>query len=165
MAVSRAEMADGVRLSHGLAGVAALAVLAVVRGSPLAFVAGAVGCVALLAGLYWRSRRTVTVAGAVLFGAALLAVAGGAAVGPVLVGAFGAVLSADLGLFALGLDRDVDRSVPTARVELLHAVASATTAVVTAGLGYALYRVVPAGGSAGVVALLLGGVVLVSLLR
>jgi hypothetical protein len=165
MAVSRAGVVDGVRLSHALAGTAALATLWAVRGSPLALAAGAVGCVALVAALHWRSRRTVTLAGAVLFGAALLAVAGGAAVGPVLVGAFGAVLAADLGLFALGLDRDVDRSVPTARVELIHAVASATTAVVTAGLGYALYLAVPAGGSAGVVALLLGGVVLVSLLR
>lgn len=153
------------RVSDALAVLVGLAAVAALGWSPLALAAGGVGWVALLAGVARRSRGTVVFAGGTVFAASLVAAAGGAGAPAVLVGAFGAVLAADLGLFALGLDRDVDSSVATTRVELLHAVASGSVAVATAGGGYILYRSIPAGGSTGVVALLFGGVVLVALLR
>jgi len=153
------------RVSYVLALLAGLGAAAAAAVSPLALVAGAIGWLALLTGVVWQVRGAVVFGGGVCFTAALVASAGGAGVWAVLVGGFGAVLAADLGLFGLGLDRDVDGSVATTRVELLHAVASGSVAVATAGGGYVLYRSVPAGGSTGVVALLLGGVVLVTLLR
>lgn len=153
------------RVSYVLALLAGLAAVAAVAVSPLALAAGGVGWLALFAGVVRQSRGAVVFGGGVCFAAALVAATGGAGVGAVLAGAFGAVLAADLGLFGLGLDRDVDGSVATTRVELLHAVASGSVALATAGGGYVLYRSVPTGGSTGVVALLLGGVVLVTLLR
>jgi len=95
----------------------------------------------------------------------VLAATGPASAEAVLLGGFGAVIAADLGTFALGIDRDADSVVATRRVELLHAVGSAVVAILTAGVGYALFETVPRGGSLGVVALLLGGVVLAWLLR
>ncbi|MFC7195603.1 hypothetical protein ACFQL4_14835 [Halosimplex aquaticum] len=112
-----------------------------------------------------RSEPSVVFAGATLFAATVLAATGPADAESVLIGAFGAVLAADLGTFAIGIDRDADAAVATTRVELLHAVGSATVAILTAGVGYALFETVPSGGSLGVVALLLGGVVLAWLLR
>lgn len=166
MAIGREPATDRpIKASSVLGAVAALVVLAAVRGSALALAGAGVGCLALGAGAYWRSRSTVVSAGATLFVAALVAAAGSAGAATALVGGFGAVLAADLTEFGIGIDRDADESVATMRVELLHAVASTLVAVVTAGFGYVLYRSVPAGGSAGVVALLFGGVVLVVLLR
>jgi len=153
------------RVSDALALLAGLAAVTAVGGSTLALAAGGVGWLALLAGVARRARGAVVFACGTMFAASLVAAAGDAGVPAVLVGAFGAVLGADLGLFGIGIDRDADESVATTRVELLHAVASGSVAVATAGGGYVLYRSVPAGGSAGVVALLLGGVVLVTLLR
>ncbi len=153
------------RASHALSVVAALAVLSAVRGSTLAVLIGIAGSVALVAGLVRRSEPPVVFAGATLFAAAVLAATGPADAESVLIGAFGAVVAADLGTFAVGIDRDADAAVATTRVELLHAVGSVTVATLTAGIGYLLFEAVPGGGSLGVVALLIGGVVLVWLLR
>lgn len=165
MTATRERLGGRVRVSHGLAAAAALATLAVVRSSPLALAVDAGGCLALLAGVALRSRGLVAVAGVALFAAAVSAAAGSAGLGATLVGTFAAVLAADFATFALGLDRDVDPSVATTRVELLHAVGSCAVAVVAGGLGYVLFRAVPRGSALGVVALLLAGVVLAVLLR
>ncbi|MFC7142420.1 hypothetical protein ACFQMA_21600 [Halosimplex aquaticum] len=165
MAVSRARDRRRPRASHALAVVATLAVLSAVRGSTMAALVGLGGALALVAGLIRRSEPSVVFAGATLFAATVLAATGPADAESVLIGAFGAVLAADLGTFAIGIDRDADAAVATTRVELLHAVGSATVAILTAGVGYALFETVPSGGSLGVVALLLGGVVLAWLLR
>ena len=165
MAVSRADGTRRPRASHALSVLAALAVLSVVRVSALAGLIGMVGLLALGYGLVQQSEPPVVFAGGALFGATVLAATGPAAAESVLVGAFGAVIAADLGTFALGIDRDADAGVATTRVELFHAVGSVTVAIVTAGVGYVLFETVPSGDSLGVVALLLGGVVLVWLLR
>ena len=153
------------RLSHVLAVGAALATLVAVRVGPVAFAAGLGGALALAVGLSRRSRGAVTLAGVALFAATVLAAAGPGDLLATLVGAFGAVLAADFGTFALGIDRDVDPSVATTRVEALHAVGSLTVALLAGGLGYALFRVVPRGSTVGVVALLFAAVVLAAVLR
>lgn len=155
---------ERVRASHLLACVAALVTVVAVHGSSLALVAGLAGVLVLAVGLGRRSRPAVVGAGAALFGASLLAAAVGGMAGTVLVAGFCAVLAADFGVFALGIERDVDSSVATTRVELVHALGSVAVALVTGGSGYVLFRSVPGGGSVGVVALLFGGVVLVWLL-
>lgn len=151
-------------MSRALAVGIGLAAALALAGSTVALAAGLGGWLAVAGGLARRSRGLIVLGCAALFGGAILAATGGLGAGRVFTAAFGAVLAADVGVFALGVDRDADPSVATARVELLHAVASATTALVTAGLGFAVYRGVPGGGSLGVVALLLGGVVLAALL-
>jgi hypothetical protein len=137
----------------------------VARTGYLALSVALVGTVAVVAGMALGRRGVVHLGGVALFGAAALVAAAGAPVIAVLVAAFCAVLAADAATFALGLDRDVDPSVATARVELLHAVGSTAVAVLTAGVGYVLYVSVPAGSGLGVVALLGGAVVLVIALR
>lgn len=154
-----------VRLSHVLAVAAALATLAAVRAGPVGLVAGVCGVSLLVVGLRRRSRGAVALAGVALFGATVLVAAGPGGTVATLVGAFGAVLAADFGTFALGLGRDVDPSVATTRVEALHAVGSLTVALLAGGLGYALFRVVPTGSTLGVVALLFAAVVLAVVLR
>lgn len=165
MAVSRTSERRRPRASHALAVLAAVAVLSAVRGSTMATLVGFAGAAALLAGMVRRSESAVVFGGAVLFAATVLAATGPAAAEAVLVGGFGAVVAADLGTFALGVDRDADPGVATTRVELLHAVGSVAVAALTGGVGYVLFETVPRGGSLGVVALLLGGVVLAWLLR
>lgn len=153
------------RLSHVLAVAAALATLAAVRAGTLGLVAGVCGALVLGAGLVRRSRGAVALAGVVLFVATVLVAAGPGGLVATLVGAFGAVLAADFGTFALGLGRDVDASVATTRVEALHTVGSLTVALLAGGLGYALFTVVPTGSTVGVVALLFAAVVLAAVLR
>ncbi|WP_123537372.1 DUF7519 family protein [Halosimplex salinum] len=165
MAVRRVDDRRRPRVSHGLAVLASFAVLSAVQGSTVAVLIGAAGGLTLAAALVRRSEPTVVFAGATLFAATVLAGTGPAGPEAVLVGAFGAVLAADVGTFALGIDRDADAAVATTRVELLHAVGSASVATLTAGVGYVLFESAPTGGSLGVVALLLGGVVLAALLR
>lgn len=165
MAVSRGQDRRRPRASHGLAVVSTLVVLSSVRGSTLATLVGLAGALALGAGLVWRSESSVVFGGATLFAATVLAATGPASAESVLVGAFAGVVAADMGTFALGIDRDADAAVATTRVELVHAVGSVAVAILTAGVGYALFETVPRGGSMGVVALLLGGVVLAWLLR
>jgi hypothetical protein len=131
----------------------------------MATLIGLAGAGAVLAGLVRRSESSIVAGGAALFAATVLAATGPASAESVLLGGFGAVIAADLGTFGLGIDRDADPAVATTRVELLHAVGSAVVAILTAGVGYALFEAVPSGGSLGVVALLLGGVVLAWLLR
>ncbi|QLH84194.1 DUF7519 family protein [Halosimplex pelagicum] len=165
MAVSRGTDRRPVRASHALAVLASVAVVAAVRGSTMATLVGLAGAGAVLAGLVRRSESSVVAGGAALFAATVVAAVGPASAESVLVGGFGAVVAADLGTFGLGIDRDADPAVATTRVELLHAVGSVVVAVLTGGVGYTLFETVPSGGSLGVVALLLGGVVLVWLLR
>jgi len=165
VAVSRGQDRRRPRASHGLAVVSTFVVLSSVRGSTLATLVGLAGALALSAGLVWRSESSVVFGGATLFAATVLAAAGPTGAASVLVGAFSAVIAADMGTFALGIDRDADAAVATTRVELLHAVGGVTVAILTAGVGYVLFGTVPRGGSLGVVALLLGGVVLTWLLR
>ncbi|MFB6140615.1 MAG: hypothetical protein ABEJ26_09300 [Halosimplex sp.] len=152
-------------MSHGLSALSAVAVCYAVSGSGLSLLIAATGALALGVGLARRSEPPVVFAGGALFGATVLAATGPAGAEAVLLGAFGAVIAADTGTFALGIERDADADVATARVELLHAVGSVAVALVTAGVGYVLYETVPRGGSLGVVALLFGGVVLAWLLR
>jgi hypothetical protein len=153
------------RLSHVLAVSAALATVAAVRAGSLGLATGVCGVLLLGIGLYGGSRGAVTLAGVVLFAATVLVAAGPGGLTATLVGAFGAVLAADFGTFALGVGRDVDASVATTRVEALHAVGSFTVALLAGGLGYALFRVVPTGSTIGVVALLFAAVVLAAVLR
>gem|GEM_PF-1711867 len=153
------------RLSHGLAVAAALVTVGAVRVGQVGLVAGVGGVLLLATGLVWRSRGTVALAGVALFAATVLVAAGPGGLVATLVGAFGAVLAADFGTFALGIDRDVDPSVATTRVEALHAVGSLTVALLAGGLGYALFRSVPRGSTLGVVALLFAAAVLAVVLR
>lgn len=153
------------RLSHGLAVVAALATVTAVRVGQIGLVAGLGGAALLATGLVWRSRGVVALAGVALFAATVLVAAGPGGLTETLLGAFGAVLAADFGTFALGIDRDVDPSVATTRVEALHAIGSLTVALLAGGLGYALFRSVPRGSTLGVVALLFAAAVLAAVLR
>ena len=153
------------RLSHVLAVAAALATAVAVRVGTVGLVVGVCGALLLGVGLHRRSRGAVALAGVALFAATVLVAAGPGGLVATLVGAFGAVLAADFGTFALGIGRDVDASVATTRVEALHAVGSLTVALLAGGLGYALFRVVPTGSTIGVVALLFAAVVLAAVLR
>jgi hypothetical protein len=165
VAVSRGTDRRRPRASHALALLAAVAAVAAVRGSAMATLIALAGTGAVLAGLLRGSESSVVFGGAALFAATVLAATGPASAEAVLLGGFAAVVAADLGTFGLGIDRDADPAVATTRVELLHAVGSVVVAVLTAGVGYVLFETVPRGGSLGVVALLVGGVVLAWLLR
>lgn len=156
---------DGVRASHGLALGAALATVFVARSSPGGLAVGVAGCLLLVAGLARRSRGAVVLSGVALLVATIAVAAGHGGLLATLAGASGAILAADYGTFALGLARDVDPSVATTRVELLHAVGSLAVAVLVTGVGYALFRSVPRGSTLGVVALLFAAVVLAAFLR
>lgn len=156
---------DRVRASHALAACAALAVVAVARSGALSLALATGATLALVAALGRRWPDGVVLAGGGLFAAALVVAATSGDALATLVGAFGAVLAADFGTFALGVERDTDPAVATTRVELLHAVGSATVALLTAGVGYALFRSAPAGSGLGVVALLFAAVVLAVALR
>lgn len=158
-------VANALRASHGLAVGAALVTVAAAGVTPVTRAAAVAGLVLLVAGLARHSRGLVGLGGVALFGSAVLTAGQANGVLVVLLAAFGAVLAADFAEFALGLARDVDDSVTTTRVELLHAVGSLTVAVLTGGVGYALFRSVPQGTTVGVAALLFAAVVLAALLR
>lgn len=156
---------DDVRASHVLAVGAALTTVAAAGVTPVARATAVGGGILLVAGLIRQARGMVGLGGIGLFGAAVLAAGATDSVVVVLLAAFGAVLAADFGEFALGIARDVDASVATTRVELLHAVGSLTVAMLTGGIGYALFRTVPRGTTLGVAVLLFAAVVLAALLR
>lgn len=156
---------DEVRASHVLAVGATLTTVAASGVTPVARATAVGGGILLVGGMLRHSRGAVGLGGLGLFGAAVLAAGETDSVIVVLLAAFGAVLAADFGEFALGITRDADASVATTRVELLHAVGSLTVAVLTGGIGYALFRTVPSGTTLGVTALLFAAVVLAALLR
>lgn len=143
-----------------------VAVAAAGLGAPSGAALGALGLVALAAGLLAGSRRAVSVAG-VLFGLGVL-VAGwaGAPPEPLLVGGLGSVVAWDVGSNAVSVGNQLGREARTRRLEVVHAAASVVVGGITVALGYGTYLLASGGQPvAAVVFLLLGVVVVVTGLR
>lgn len=119
---------------------ALVAVLSSGLYSWLALALGALGLLTLAAGLARGTTRPVTLGAAGLVGGALAAGVEGAPVPAVLVSVTAAVVAWDVAGNAIGVGRQLGREAGTQRVETVHAAASATVGLVTAGAGYGLYR-------------------------
>ena len=158
---------DPAWLSGRLALVAAVGSVALAGvASPLGGALGAVGLLAVTAGVTRGSAGAVAAGALGLFGGVVLGgLAGG---GPfVLAGAaLGAVLAWDLGEQAVTVGRQVGRAADTRRGELVHAGASLLVGVASAGVVLAVYETVAGGFSAAaLVVLLVAGTVLAAGLR
>lgn len=120
------------------AGLVAAASVGVYTWSGL--VAGAIGVLGLVAGVALGRESTVSVAASVLLAAVILAAAEGTPPVIVLVAAVATVLAWDVGRYAIGLGAQLGRDAPTTRIELVHAAASGVVGVVTAGIGFGIFR-------------------------
>lgn len=146
-------------------GAGALAVAAAGAYSVTAGAAAVTGIVVLAGGLAVGTRRAVTAGAAVLLGAVLAAGVEGAPAAALLVGVGATVFAWDAGGFAVDLGAQLGREAETARLEVLHAAATAAVVLGTAGVGYGVYRSA-AGGQpvAALLLLLVAGVVLAATL-
>jgi len=122
--------------------VAAAALVVVLAGwsGGLGLTASLTGLLALGAGVVVGNRPAITLGGAGLLAGVLAAGASGWPIPLTLAGAVLAVLAWDSGTVAVGLGRQVGADAATAPVELARAGATTAIGVVTAGLGWALYR-------------------------
>lgn len=155
------------RLSAGLALVAAAGAVGLVAPWSPAAGAVAVGGLALVAaGIAVGSVGGVVAGSFGLFGGVVLA--GLTDVGPLalLLATLGAILAWDLGEQAVTLGRQVGREGKTARGELVHAGASVLVGVASVGIIGGVSATVAGGLHVGaLVVLLVAGIVLVSALR
>ncbi|MFC4449117.1 DUF7519 family protein [Halorussus aquaticus] len=150
LAVTAAGIAAGTSALTGSAGLAA----------------GAAGFLVVALGVFWGSRRAVTLGSTALLVAALV---GGLALPTpylLLPGVIAAVLAWDLGEQAITVGDQLGRETDTTQLEATHAAGSTVVAVGAGGLGYGIY-LVSAGGKpvTALVFLLLAAVVLTSALR
>ena len=126
---------------------------------------GGAGTLVLWAGLLRGTRSTVTTGAFGLFVAATVAGAQAAPVVPVLASVVLAAVAWDAGNNAISIGEQLGRSADTARIEVVHGAATLATGTLTAGFGYATYRLATGGQPvAAVVFLLLGAVLLVATL-
>jgi len=110
-----------------------------------ALAVGAAGLVLLAAGVARGSTAAVTLGAFGLFVGAIVAGVRGAPVVPVLISATATVLAWDIGGYAVSIGRQLGRDADTARIEAVHATASAGVGTVTAGVGYGLFRAATGG--------------------
>lgn len=126
---------------------------------------GAIGVVSLSWGLVRGTTGAVTTGAFGIFVAAIAAGAQGAPVVPVLASVVLAVVAWDTGGNAISVGEQLGRSAPTTRIEVVRGLASLAVGVLTAGVGYAIYRFGTGGQpAAAVVFLVLGAVLLIAAL-
>ena len=152
-------LSEGVAVVAGAVGTLALAV------SPPAFGLGALGTVAVGAGLYRRSHAAVTLGATGVFCGVLLAGLADAPPELLLLSTAGAVVAWDVATFAIDLGAELGRTAETRRLELVHAGASTGLALGAAIVGTLVYRLVGGGPALAPVVLLCGAVVLAIALR
>lgn len=150
---------SGVALGVGILGALALATSGVAVGL------SALGVVAIGIGLYASSRAAVTLGATGQFCGVLLAGLAGAPPEFLLISIAAAVVAWDVATFAIDLGNELGLAAETGRLELVHAGASVVVAVVAAGFGVVVYRLVGGGPALAPVALLCGAVVLAVALR
>jgi hypothetical protein len=141
---------------------AAVAVVVLVSGSVPAFSAAIAGTVVIGVGLWSSSVRAVRWGSVGLFGAVTLVTVGGAAVEWVLTATVPVALSWALAGHSVRLGRQVPGA-STWRVEAVHAVSMVVVLSVGGGVGYLVYRSSTGSSSPLALALLLGGVLAVTL--
>lgn len=126
---------------------------------------GAIGVLLLWIGLVRGTPGAITTGTFGLFVAAVAAGVQNAPIVSVLASVVLAVVAWDTGGNAIGIGEQLGRSAETTRIEIVHSVASLTVGVITAGIGYAIYRFGAGGQPIGaVVFLTLGAVLLVAAL-
>ena len=108
----------------------------------LAVVPGTVAMIAVLVGLTRDSRRAFEAGVALLLATALLAGLEGVAPVPLLVGVGAALVAWDTGAKAFSIGRQLGRGTDTTGLERFHAGVAIGVGVVSAGTGYAVYRLV-----------------------
>ncbi len=143
-------------------------VVAVLAMTPTAAGAllGAVGLLALAAGLYRPAPWLLGAGATALFGGVLVAGTFGLPPEPQLVAAGATVVAWDVGDNAIGLGDQLGRAADTTRAEVVHAAASTAVAAVGAGLAYLAFVGVDRGQPAiALVLLLFGAVLLAAALR
>ena len=151
------------RFGSALALVAALAaVLAGGLYSVTGLGVGAVGFLALAAGLAYGRRGAVTLGAVGLFVGALLAGVRGAPVGPVLVGATAAAVAWDVATTAVSVGEQLGSDADTRRLETTGALGSTVVGVVTVGLAYGVYQAGTGGRPVAALAFLLAAAALLS---
>lgn len=162
--------ADDHRVDHGPAritaaasvGAALLTAVAVGWYSADALLVGVAGVALTLGGLGLRRRVGIVAGALVLVAGVLLGGVRGAPTWSLLVGIAGALVAWDAGETALGLGRQLGRAAPATRLELVHLAGGLAVATLSAGVGYAVYRVATGGQPvAALLALLLAGALLV----
>lgn len=100
---------------------------------------GTLGVLFVLAGLLRGSDRGITFGAVALFLGAMLAGIEGAPALPVLVSATAAIVSWELGRYALGVERQLGAEASTIRLEAVHATGTLSVGVVTIGIGYGIF--------------------------
>jgi hypothetical protein len=155
------------RLSAVLATVAAaVAVLSTLYGGTVALALAALGLPTLGLALLVGYSRAIDLAGLLLLSGVCYGGIGGAPVAAVLLGIVGSTLAWDLANYAFSVGYQLGREARTERVEVLHAAASTGVGVVSAGVGYVLFRSGAEGLPVTTVAvMLLGALALVAVLR
>ncbi|MFC7075515.1 DUF7519 family protein [Haloarcula halophila] len=128
------------RFSVGLSALATLVVLALAAPAPAPLGVGLLGALLGAVGVV-RDRDGLLTLGAVgLFGAVLLARTAGRSPVWLLAASVPVVLAWVTARHACRLGRQMGRSVPTLRVELVHAVSTLAVLVGGGGVGYLTYR-------------------------
>jgi hypothetical protein len=126
----------------GAAGVVATTALATAGAAALVAVAGVL---VLLTGVSRGRHRLVDAGGFVAFLGVLLGGTSGGSPAAVLVATAATVVAWDAGGNAVSLGRQLGRGGDTARVEYLHALASAGIGVATAFVAFVLFSLGPSG--------------------
>ena len=148
-------------LSAAVAVVAAAAASVLLAVSPLLLLASAVGTALVVVAVVRGSRRALVAGTGSHFAGLLLAGVYGMAPGYVLAAALLVVLAWDVGEYALTIGREVGRAPPTLRVEVVHVAGSVAVYSLAATVGYVLYRSTTGGQPMlTLVALVVGGMAL-----
>jgi hypothetical protein len=134
--------------------------------SSVGLAVGTGGFLVVFAGVFWSSRRAVTLGAAALLVAALLGGLVSNAPHLLLPGVMATVLAWDLGEQAINVGEQLGRAAETTQLEATHAAGSTVVAVGAGGLGYGIY-LLSSGGQpvTALVFLLLAAVMLTSALR
>jgi hypothetical protein len=134
------------RPSRGLALAAGLAAVGTSGAyAPAALGVGALGLLVLAAGLVRGRDAAVTLGGAGLVVAGVVAGVRGAPPAPVLVAVTASVVAWDAGGTATSVGRQLGRAAETRRLEAVRAGASLAVGAGTAGVGYAVFRTATGG--------------------
>lgn len=141
---------------------ASLAAVVPLAGAPMGLGAGLFGAVLVGAGVRIERSRAFGLGVVALGGGVLLAGLSGAAPWVVVAATAGTLLAWDVGDTALVVGEQLGRAAPTARLELVHATATAIVLAVGAGVAYAVFYLMEGGRPTLALALLLLGATLLA---